>query len=239
MKQHPRRLGVLGGTFDPIHCGHLDVATVAKNALGLTRMLIIPSNIPAYRPQPFASSFHRFAMVALAVSGRAGWRASDLELRSNPPSYTTATLTRFHERGYTPAELFFMMGADAFADIETWKNYPQLLDDAHFVVVSRPGCSVGELAGRLPALAPRMRASAAGPDLPPTPVIILIDRMTTNVSSTTIRHRRAAGEPITGLVDIGVQQHIEQHGLYTSSVPGRRGTDNRPDGAAARLHGEG
>lgn len=231
-----RRIGILGGTFDPIHCGHLDIATAAQNALGLARMFVIPSNVPAHRPQPFASSFHRFAMVALAVAGRPGWRASDLELRSEPPSYTTATLAQFHDRGYAPSELFFVMGADAFADIETWKDYPRLLDDAHFVVVSRPRCSVRELAGRLPALAPRMAEAPPDPDLHRAPVIILIDQTTADVSSTAIRQRRATGEPIAGLVNVGVQQHIEQHGLYTSRVPGRRGMDNRPDNAASSLH---
>src|SRR5437762_9462162 len=101
-----RRIGILGGTFDPIHCGHLDVADAAHAALGLDQMLVITSNIPPHRPQPLASPYHRFAMTAMAVAGRAGWIADDLELRVGAPSYTSGTLDQLHARGYTPEELF-------------------------------------------------------------------------------------------------------------------------------------
>jgi nicotinate-nucleotide adenylyltransferase len=234
-----RRIGILGGTFDPIHRGHLDVASAAEAALSLTRVFVIPSNIPPHRPQPQASSFHRFAMVALTVAGRAGWLASDLELRSQPPSYTATTLEAFHQRGYTPAELFFLIGADAFTEIQTWKQYPRLLSYAHFVVVSRPGCPVQSLPVQMPHLAPLMTSPALGPASLEKPMIILIDAPTADVSSTAIRELRAAGESITGMVDLGVQQHIEQHGLYAGPIPGRRAADASPNPAAGRLHGQG
>ena len=128
-----RRIGILGGTFDPFHCGHLDVATSAQEALELTRMFVITSNIPPHRPQPFASAYHRFAMVSFAVASRPDWRAADLELRSETPSFTSGTLAKFHERGYAASELFFVIGADAFADIGAWRDYPAILDAAHFV----------------------------------------------------------------------------------------------------------
>src|SRR6266487_5764077 len=151
-----RRIGILGGTFDPVHCGHLDVGASAQEALELTRMYVITSNIPPHRPQPFASAYHRFAMVSFAVSTRPDWRAADLELRSPTPSYTSGTLAKFHERGYAASELFFVIGADAFVDIATWHDYPAILDAAHFAVVSRPGLAVDALADRLPALSGRM-----------------------------------------------------------------------------------
>jgi nicotinic acid mononucleotide adenylyltransferase len=91
----------------------------------------------------------------------------------------------------------------------------------------------------MPQLARQMTSPAAGPDSLDTPIIILLDAETADVSSTDIRDMRASGESIAGLVDIGVQQHIEQHGLYTSNVPGRRASDERPDPAAGRLHGQG
>jgi nicotinate-nucleotide adenylyltransferase len=234
----PRRIGILGGTFDPIHAGHLDLGSAAQNGLGLSRVFVIASNIPPHRPQPFASSYHRFAMVALAVSGRPGWRASDLELRGEAPSFTTATLQRFHGRGYGPTELYFLIGADAFAEIGTWKDYPAILDRAHFVVLSRPGCSVEALPQRLPLLAPRMARAPVADEASERPLIFLIDAPTADVSSTAIRERRAAGHSITGMVDIVVQQHIEQHGLYSSSSPGRRGNDRPINPAAGRLHGQ-
>ena len=151
-----RRIGILGGTFDPIHWGHLEAAFAAETALNLMRVMVVPSSLPAHRPQPHASSFHRFAMVALAVGGRAGWRASDLELRDESQSYTSATLDKFHERGYKASELYFILGSDAFADIATWMHYPAILDRAHFVVISRPGHPVDDM--------PAPAAAARAPD---------------------------------------------------------------------------
>jgi nicotinate (nicotinamide) nucleotide adenylyltransferase len=93
-----RKIGILGGTFDPIHAGHIDIGSASEAALGLTRLFVIPSNVPPHRPETAASGFHRFAMVALTVATRPRWQASDLELRETAPSYTSTTLTRFHER---------------------------------------------------------------------------------------------------------------------------------------------
>jgi nicotinate-nucleotide adenylyltransferase len=234
-----RRIGILGGTFDPFHRGHLDVGAAAETALALDRVFVVPSQAPPHRPAPHASSFHRFAMVALTVSGRPGWRASDLELRNAPPSYTADTLKQFHVRGYEPAELFFLMGADAFAEIESWKDYPALLAYAHFAVVSRPGHAVHSLPVQMPHLARLMTNPAIGPDSLDRPSIILIDAATADVSSTAIRELRGQDRPITGMVEPSVQQHIEQHGLYTSRRPGRRAMDQQPNPAAGRLHGQG
>lgn len=232
-----RRIGILGGMFDPIHRGHLDLGRAAEAALGLTELFVVPAAVPPHRPQPIASSYHRFAMVALAVAGRPGWQASDLELCSQTPSYTSHTFRHFHERGFAPSELFFLVGADAFVDIGTWKDYPDILDRAHFAVVSRPGCALDELPRRLPALASRMVRPSSEAAAGNRPVIFLIDAPTADVSSTAIRQRLAAGQPIAGLVEPGVQQHIEQHHLYRSMTAGRREEDDAPSPAAGRLHG--
>jgi nicotinate-nucleotide adenylyltransferase len=234
----PRRIGVLGGTFDPIHSGHLDMAEAAARALNLTRIYVITANFPPHRGQPQASSFHRFAMVSMAVAGRPGWRASDLELRTSTTSYTSDTLKMFHQREYAPCELFFVLGSDAFAEVATWRDYPSLLDAAHFVVVSRPGLPVGLLSARLPQLADRMVRPPIDAITQIDPVIILIEAPTADVSSTAIRERRAHGLSIGGMVPPFVQQHIEQHGLYTAMGPGRRGSDAPRASEAGRLHGE-
>jgi nicotinate-nucleotide adenylyltransferase len=233
-----RRIGLLGGTFDPIHRGHTTLAAAAETALRLTRLHLVPARIPPHRPQPFASSYHRFAMVALAVAGHPAWRASDLELRSATPSYTTTTLGRFHQRGYDPTELFFLLGADAFADIIAWRDYPAILDRATFVVISRPGCPVDTLPALVPELAGRMVRHHPGSGLAARRPIVLLDAPTEDVSSTVIRRRRAEGLAIDGLVDPGVQRHIVQHGLYSSNVPGRRANDSVARPAAGRLHGQ-
>src|SRR3990172_6732894 len=133
-----RRIGILGGTFDPIHRGHTDVAEAACRSIDPLRLVLIPANIPPHRPQPQASAFHRFAMAALVVSSHPGWSVSDLELRIDTPSYTSTTLQRFHGRGYNASELFFLIGAAAFAAIASWKDYPLLLPLAHFLVFSPP-----------------------------------------------------------------------------------------------------
>ncbi len=232
-----RRVGILGGTFDPIHCGHLDLAHAVQQGLGLTSLLVIPANIPPHRPAPSASSFHRFAMAAIAVAGQPSWQASDLELSQPLPSYTDATLTRLHRDGFTPSDLYFVIGADAFADICSWKNYPAILDRANFAVVSRPGSPVQALRPRLPELARRMKEPGGREPLPGTS-IFLIDAPTADVSSTGIRQRRQAGQTITGLVPPGVEQHIDQHGLYRSISPETTRDQRTMDPAAGRLHGQ-
>jgi nicotinate-nucleotide adenylyltransferase len=232
-----RRIGILGGTFDPIHCGHIDLGHAAGQALGLTSLFVITSNIPPHRPQPVASGYHRFAMTTMAVAGVEEWRASDFELQAGAQSFTIDTLVRFHAEGYQPSELFFVVGTDAFLDIESWKDYPVLLDQAHFVVVSRPGFPVDVLAGRLPSLARRMRR-APFESATDGPSIFLIEAPTTDASSTAIRHRLAAGESIAGLVPPPVQRHIEQHGLYAAATAHPGGFDRLLTQAPGRLHGQ-
>lgn len=233
-----RRIGVLGGTFDPIHRGHVELGLAAQSALGLERVFLVPTHTPPHRPQPVASTYHRFAMVALTVAGRTGWLAEDVELRHDTPSYTSLTLQRFHERGYDPLELFFLIGADAFVEIGGWRDFPDILNRAHFAVVSRPGCRVSDLPGRLPGLADRMTGPAGGPVTRDTPDIVLIEALTADVSSTAIRSRLALGQPISGLVEPDVQHHIDQHDLYPATMPGGRQQTHPPDTAAGRLHGQ-
>lgn len=233
-----RRLGILGGTFDPVHVGHMDVGDAAFAALQLTEMVLVTSNVPPHRPQPLTSAYHRFAMVAIAVQDRPDWRAADLELRSAAPSYTSRTFERLHDQGYDAAELFFVIGADAFVEIQSWRDYPNILEAAHFVVVSRPGLSVAQVSERLPHLRARMVTNPGDALASAIPLIILIDAPTSDVSSTAIRERLTAGESITGMVPAGVQQHIEQHGLYTSTTRGRRAIDAPRESPAGRLHGQ-
>jgi nicotinate-nucleotide adenylyltransferase len=235
-----RRLGVLGGTFDPIHCGHLDVADAAESALGLTELWFVPSEMPPHRAQPAASSYHRFAMVALAVASHPRWRASDIELAAATPSFTSATLDRLHAAGYTPLELFFIVGADAFAEISAWKDFPSILNRAHFAVVSRTGLAAGEIPRRLPALAARMTAPphAAGRQ---DPAIFLIDAMTADVSSSEVRRRLTERQSIAGLVPPAVARHIDQHNLYVSNPDASAEADAaraRTGGTAGRSHGQ-
>jgi nicotinate-nucleotide adenylyltransferase len=217
---HGTRFGILGGTFDPIHVGHVDTALAAKEALALDSVLILPSGAPPHRhEQPAASRFHRFAMTALAANGVPGLIVSDLEIGEAGPSYTFDTLTRLHAKGISAAQIFFITGADAFAEIETWSRYPQVLEMAHFVVVSRPGHPAAVIALKLPALAARMsRLTPSAPARAGSPSqleIFLVDARTRDVSSTEIRRRRRMGISIQGLVPPAVKTYICDHELYS------------------------
>ena len=154
-------------------------------------------------------------MAALAVTGVSHFQGSDDELRVVGTSYTADTLERQQARGYRASEIFFITGVDAFADIETWKRYPQVLDLANFVVVARPGYALSTLSSRLPSLAARMRPAAQVED-GATPLIYLLQAATPDVSSTAVRARLARGESISGLVPPLVETYIHQHSLYRS-----------------------
>jgi len=232
------RIGLLGGTFDPVHLGHLSAAAAARDALGLEHVLLLPSHVPPHRPQPLASTPHRFGMVALAVDGQEGLLASDQELIAGGPSFTSGTLRRLQALGYAASQLFFITGVDAFAEIATWRDYPAFLDVANFVVVSRAGRSASSARAAVPALASRMSDVPAGPGGSGAPGsdtrIFLVNHPTPDVSSTAIRARAAAGHSLAGLVPDAVDRHIRRHGLYRDAK--RSSSAGGHHAAASQLH---
>jgi nicotinate-nucleotide adenylyltransferase len=212
------RVGVLGGTFDPIHHGHLAAGHAAMAALALDRLIVVPAHTPPHRPDsPRASGYHRLQMARLGVGALPGWTASDLELVRGGRSYTFDTLTALH--ALEPAsQFFFITGADAFAEVASWRRYPEVLELAHFVVIARPGTSFAQVRTRLPGLAPRVvECDTTAPDAcrhAPFPSIFLVHASTPPVSSTEVRRRASAGEPLDGLVPTAVQQYIREQHLY-------------------------
>jgi nicotinate-nucleotide adenylyltransferase len=209
----PRRIGWLGGTFDPIHDGHLDVAHAAHTALALDEVHLVPARIPPHRSAPAASVAHRLAMVERAATTYPWLRVSDIELAGEGPSYTTHTLDRLVERGVRLSSLYVITGADTFAGIMTWKDAAQLLDRCHFVAVSRPGHPAPALRQVLSALASRM-IDANGCTMAAQPSIFLVDAPTAAVSSTAVRALATTGHSLEGVVPSEVAAYIEQHGLY-------------------------
>ncbi len=206
------RRGWLGGTFDPIHEGHLDVARAAHTTLGLADVTLVPAHIPPHRPQPMASTTHRVAMTRLAASEP--WMAvSTVEVDAPGPSYTVTTMDRLEQSGTDLGTLVVVTGADAFAGILSWHRVEDLLNRVTFAVVSRPGHPAPALRAQLPSLAPRMctpsnwasRAAAS---------IVLVDAPTSPVSSTMVRAAVAAGQSLSGLVPAPVASYIAAHGLY-------------------------
>jgi nicotinate-nucleotide adenylyltransferase len=218
------RLGLFGGTFDPIHVGHMDAADAARRALALHQVLFIPSHLPPHREaDPRATMFHRFAMVALATNAEPAYGASDVEARRAGTSYTHDTLLGLYAQGWAPTQLFFIIGTDAFAQIAMWREFPRLVEGTNFAVVGRSGTTLDAALARTPALATRVRTLARVPEPSDETAVYLIDAATRDVSSTHIRAELAAGRSIANLVPEPVERHIIRHGLY---------------GAVDRLHGD-
>ena len=203
--------GLMGGTFDPIHLGHVGAADAAQRALGLDTVILIPSRTPPHRKDATrASADDRYEMARLAAHGHPRWSASRIELDREGPSYTFDTLIELRR---TPSSFFFIIGVDAFAEIATWSRYPAVLDLAHFVVVSRPGFTLDSLQHRVPDLADRMTTPDRFDHSAKTR-IILLEAPTPAISSTEIRRRARAGEDLAGLVPDNVADYIRTHRLY-------------------------
>jgi nicotinate-nucleotide adenylyltransferase len=200
-------LGLLGGTFDPIHNGHVAAAAAAQAVLALDTITLIPSHIPPHRRDPVgATSEQRFEMARLAASEHPGWSASRIELDREGPSFTYDTLVTLSEGGSKSTQIFFITGADAFAEIATWSRYPAVLDLANFVVVSRPGITLDSLRARVPSAFDRSSAHTR---------VILVDAPTPDISSTDIRRRVRAGHSLSGVVPDSVARYIAAHRLYS------------------------
>lgn len=215
-------IGLLGGTFDPIHNGHLDVARAAHHALQLDTVVLIPSRMPPHRKSPHASGPQRLAMVKAAIRNEPGFEVSTIELDAAGPSYTSATLDRLANAGQDTRTMCFITGADAFEGIPTWYQYPDLLDRCHFAVVSRPGLPATQMRSLLPRLANRMITVTENQTYatPAQPSIFLIDAPTSPVSSTDVRAHLARGASVAGLVPDAVAAYIDAHRLYHTEAHG-------------------
>ena len=238
-----RRLGVLGGTFDPIHYGHLRAGEAAETALTLDEIRLIPAHDPPHRAlDPKASAFHRFALCALAIEGKPGWRLSDAELTRTGPSYTAHTLRALHAEGWQPSQIFFILGSDAFAEIATWYDFPAVLKSANYAVVARPGTSLEAAWDRLDPAGvedPSLSKGSTG--------VFRVNAQTPDVSSSDIRARLSAGLSIDDLVPPPVARYILNHRIYAEGPPSafaQRATADKQGGhydastAVNDLHGK-
>jgi len=198
------RLGILGGTFDPPHIGHLAVAQDAWARLPLDRVLFVPAAQPPHKLDAVATpASTRLEMVRAAIGADERFEASPVELERSGPSWTVDTLRDLTER-QPDAELFLLLGADQFRELATWREPAALASLATLVFVPRPGIDSEE------ALAGARRA------LPDDARTRRLDATRIDVSSTEIRRRRAAGEPIRYLVPDSVLRVIEREALYTT-----------------------
>lgn len=213
------RVGLLGGTFNPVHNGHLKAAEEVRKRLGLRRVLFIPSYIPPHkRPAGMASPEDRYAMVRLAVKAHPAFEASPLEIEAQEKSYSIITLNKVRSL-YHDARIFFILGVDAWLEIETWRSYREVLEQCYFIVISRPGYALAEAARVLPATyAGQMLDLADGglvsADLLDRYRIFLVPINALDVSSTDIRRRVKLGQSLSGLVPETVEFYIQKKKLY-------------------------
>jgi nicotinate-nucleotide adenylyltransferase len=211
------RIGILGGTFDPIHFGHLRAAEEVGEGLGLEKIYLIPSAMPPHKDgKPVTAFHHRLAMTRLAVSACPNLEAMDLEGRRQGLSYSIETLREFHQLFSSDLDLFFILGTDAFLEIKTWKEYQRLFDYAHFVVINRPGVEPGELEPYLLSLGVGFQRDSHGNNyvIPSGNLLYYREVTFLDISSTRIRGMVAAGKSIRFLVPEPVRSYIMEEGLY-------------------------
>ncbi len=213
----PLRVGLFGGSFNPIHIGHLRAAEEVREAQQLDRILFIPAASPPHkRGHRLATAQQRLDMVRLAIAGNPFFRASDIELGRAGRSYSIDTLRELSQR-FPHWQLYFIVGTDAFAEIHTWKEFECLFTLAHFVVVSRPGSPPVPLQRLLPVVTRRAFWYAAnGLELIHRSGHRVIFQPITgfDVSATAIRHKVKDGASIRYLVPAAVERYIAQHQIY-------------------------
>lgn len=213
-----RRIGIYGGTFDPIHNGHLKVAEAALNAFAMDRMIFVPAFVPPHkRKQTISSPFHRMSMLALATADSPRMFISTVELDAPSRPYTIETLRRLQAE-LQPVRLFFVMGTDSFRDFTGWREYEAILNEYDVIVAARPGYDDSEIAERMAARIIDLRGGLypSSEDLK-SPRVYLTDYITVDVSATSIREAIEEGRSIGDLVPSSVATYIEKYQLYRKS----------------------
>ncbi len=219
-------VALFGGTFDPIHRGHIAVARAAAERFQLKIVYFVVADIPPHKQKvPITEYYHRYAMVSLATADEKDFVPSMAEANqpgAERPSYTIETVRRFKQALPKRARLFFLLGIDAFLEIGTWYHAEELLRECEFIVASRPGFSMAALAGALPpGLRPRpevLRASkkqaAAGTIALGGTTIHVLDTVNAAVSATEVRRAARSGKGLQRLVDPKVAEYIKKMRLY-------------------------
>ncbi len=212
----PGPLGLFGGTFDPIHLGHLRLAETAREALGLERVRFIPAGQPPHRATPGASGADRLAMARLATADNPGFEVDAAEVDAAQASFTILTLERLRTELGPARPLVLLLGVDAFLGLPTWRRWTELFDFAHLAVASRPGYTLDE-ARLAPALAALTETRRAAPDAlaaSPAGCLVPFDMTPLAISATDIRARRGAGLSLRYLLPPAVVDYISRHQLY-------------------------
>jgi nicotinate-nucleotide adenylyltransferase len=226
-------LGLFGGTFDPVHRGHIALAKAAMEQCKLHRVHFVPANIPPHKQkQPLTPFAHRFAMLALATASEKAFVPSLLEApeetgnrkekEKDKPNYTIDTVRRLKQSLKASDKLFLLIGMDAFADIAKWRESEALFRECEFVVAGRPGYFLADVANALPeSLRPRPeltrpfhKQAATGDLMLPGVTIHLLGDLRQPAAATAIREAASAGKPLGRFLDPPVADYIKKTGLY-------------------------
>lgn len=221
-------IGLFGGTFDPIHRGHTALAAAAQQQYQLGRIYFVPANIPPHKQkQPISAFPHRYAMVALATGADRHFVPSLLEAPADngeggEANYSINTIRRLKKTFKESDRLFFLIGIDAFREIATWHQAKSLFDECEFIVASRPGYSLADVAQALPkelrpadaVTRPFQKQPAKGDLVLAKATVHLLESVHYDISATRIRQAVASGKPLTKFVDDSVAGYIKKTGLY-------------------------
>jgi nicotinate-nucleotide adenylyltransferase len=200
------RIGIMGGSFDPIHTGHLIVAEQMRDARQLDQVIFIPTKVPPHKSdRMLASSSDRLKMARLAVADHPGFEVSDIELRREGPSYSIDTIAELREKWRNEHRVFFIVGADTLAELPTWRRPGDLVDHADFLTAMRPGFPMDFWDDLSVTFSPEQLARLKQG---------CVDTIPVGISSTVIRQRVSEGKTIRYLVPDAVEKYIHQHGLY-------------------------
>ena len=219
------RIGIFGGTFDPIHIGHLRAALEVKQGFDLDQIFIIPAALPPHKKgHQVTNAADRIKMVELGVRDYPGFSVSDVELQRSGPSYSIDTINHFKTSSDEDSEIFFISGLDAFLEIDTWKSYKELLQQTAFIVIARPISDCEDVSTRWKRLEEFIKSkisidyafsepSASFIHSGAMP-IYTFDVTSLDISSTRIRELVKSGQPITYLVPESVENYVKNRGLY-------------------------
>ncbi len=227
-------IAIFGGTFDPVHRGHIVVARAAAARFALKQVWFIPADIPPHKQKmPITSFYHRYAMVALAVASEKAFVPSLLEApdperpaKERRPSYSIDTVRRVKKTMGKSDHLYFLIGMDAFRDIAKWHQAEELLAECEFIVAARPGYSLADVASSLPEkLRPRAEVTKlfrkqkmSGPLVLPGVTLHMLPETHENVSATQIRAAVDRGAALKRLVPEAVADYIQKERLYRKKV---------------------
>lgn len=206
MMKEKKRVGIMGGTFDPIHVGHLMTAEAVRDEYDLDKVMFIPAAMPPHKlNQDVTAAEHRYTMTVLATCSNPKFEVSDIEMKRSGPSYTIDTVYELVKRFGEDTDFYFITGADTIQEIHTWDRIEELLKLCHFIGASRQGCvpNVDQIKESFGALGMAKIHRLETPEL--------------EISSTNIRHRLKKGYSIKYIVPTSVEQYIYKHGLYNSN----------------------